>query len=81
MLVSERDLQKISAILTFLLCMVLNPDVQRKAQAEIDAVIGNARLPVVSDRDSLPYVRSVLAETYRWAPPIPLCECNVSGLV
>ena len=52
--------------------MVLHPEVQRKAQAEIDAVVGCDRLPNISDRDSLPYVRSLVAETFRWSPAIPL---------
>ncbi|KAF9523255.1 putative monooxygenase [Crepidotus variabilis] len=67
----------ISAILTFLLCMILNPNVQRKAQAEIDTIIGQDRLPLISDRPDLPYVRSVIAETFRWAPPVPLCVPHV----
>lgn len=35
--------------------MTLHPEVQRKAQAEIDAVIGNDRLPNFEDREDLPY--------------------------
>lgn len=54
--------------------MILNPDVQRKAQEEIDSVVGEDRLPKISDADNLPYVRSVVAETLRWAPAIPLGE-------
>ncbi|KAF9523256.1 putative monooxygenase [Crepidotus variabilis] len=68
---------KISTIWTFLLCMVLNPEVQKKAQAEIDTVIGKDRLPTISDRPDLPYIRSVLAETFRWAPALPLCVPHV----
>lgn len=47
---------------------VLNilPDVQKKAQAEIDAVIGNDRLPRLSDREHLPYVCAVVTEVLRW---------------
>ncbi|TFK46440.1 putative monooxygenase [Heliocybe sulcata] len=61
-----------SAVLTFFLMMTLHPEVQTKARAEIDAVIGQDRLPTISDRASLPYVRSVMTETFRWCPPIPL---------
>lgn len=46
--------------------MVLYPDVQRKAQAEIDAVIGNDRLPNFEDMDSLPYVTAIAKESLRW---------------
>ncbi len=51
--------------------MVLYPDVQRRAQEEISAVIGDGRLPKLSDRESLPYVYAVVQEMFRWSPPIP----------
>jgi len=40
--------------------------VQKKAQAEIDAVIGNDRLPCFQDRDDLPYVNALASEVLRW---------------
>jgi cytochrome P450 len=55
--------------------MMLNPEVQIKAQKEIDSVIGRDRLPTVADKSSLPYVRSVVAEVLRLNPPIPLGIC------
>ncbi|EED82936.1 predicted protein [Postia placenta Mad-698-R] len=64
----------ISTILSFVLAMLRFPEVQKKAQAEIDAVIGPNRLPLISDRHSLPYVRSVVTEVYRWIPAVPLGE-------
>ncbi|KAI6122286.1 cytochrome P450 [Pisolithus croceorrhizus] len=57
-----------SALLVFLLAMVLHPDVQRKAQGEIDRVVGTDRLPDFSDRPNLPYVEAVLSEATRWIP-------------
>jgi cytochrome P450 len=60
-----------STLMSFALAMVLYPDVQRRAQAEIDSVVGN-RLPTFEDRVSLPYVESVLRETMRWCPIAPL---------
>nr|BAK09453.1 cytochrome P450 [Postia placenta] len=62
----------IATILSFILAMLRFPDVQKKAQAEIDAVVGSERLPQISDRPSLPYIRSVIAEVYRWLPAGPL---------
>ncbi|CCM06879.1 uncharacterized protein FIBRA_09188 [Fibroporia radiculosa] len=58
-----------AAMLTFMLAMTLHPEVFRKAQAEIDRVIGSSRLPDWDDRASLPYLECVLKEVYRWNPP------------
>jgi cytochrome P450 len=52
--------------------MALYPEVQRKAQTEIDQVVGNSRLPDFSDEDALPYVQAVLKEVLRWHPVAPL---------
>ncbi|KAH8978633.1 cytochrome P450 [Lactarius akahatsu] len=62
----------VSALQTFTLAMILYPEVQRKAQAEIDRVVGNSRLPDFSDQDALPYVQAVLKEVSRWHPVTPL---------
>ncbi|OQO10660.1 hypothetical protein B0A48_03958 [Cryoendolithus antarcticus] len=57
-----------AAILTsFVLAMVLHPEIQKKAQAEIDAVTGD-RIPDDSDYDRLPYVMAVIKEVQRWRP-------------
>lgn len=48
--------------------MVLYPDVQKKAQAELDSVIGIDRLPSFEDRDHLPYVGALVSEVLRWLP-------------
>ena len=42
--------------------MALHPEAQHQAQAEIDSVIGAERLPAISDRDSLTYVRALIKE-------------------
>jgi cytochrome P450 len=52
--------------------MALYPEVQRKAQEEIDDVIGTDRLPTLSDRGSLPYVEAIVLELLRWQPITPL---------
>ena len=52
--------------------MTLYPEVQRKAQTEIDQVIGNSRLPDFSDQDALPYAQAILKEVLRWHPVTPL---------
>lgn len=50
--------------------MAKYPEVEKKAQAEIDRVIGKDRLPEIADRESLPYVWAVLQEAFRWHPTI-----------
>ncbi|TCD64420.1 hypothetical protein EIP91_004101 [Steccherinum ochraceum] len=57
---------------TFIVAMAMYPDVQRKAQAELDRVIGPNRLPEYDDVEALHYLRAVLMETTRWLPIIPL---------
>ena len=45
--------------------MLLYPEVQRKAQREIDSVFGSTRLPALEDRADLPYVECILKEVFR----------------
>jgi len=45
--------------------MVLHPETYKKAQEEMDKVVGAVRLPSIEDRDSLPYLECVLKEVYR----------------
>ncbi|CCM06667.1 uncharacterized protein FIBRA_08952 [Fibroporia radiculosa] len=59
----------VTVLLTFILAMVRHPRVFEKAQAEVDAVVGRARLPVFSDRAAMPYFECVLREVYRWNAP------------
>lgn len=61
-----------SALLVFIQAMVLNPEVQKHAQAEIDRVVGSDRLPDFGDRVSMPYIEAVLRETLRFYPIAPL---------
>ena len=51
--------------------MALYPEVQKKAQAEIDAVVGQNRLPDFHDRPSLPYINAVVKESMRWNLVLP----------
>ncbi|KAG1737315.1 cytochrome P450 [Suillus lakei] len=56
----------VSTIYSFFLAMMLFPDVQKKAQAEIDAIVGPDRLPTLADRDSLPYTEALAKEALRF---------------
>lgn len=52
--------------------MSLYPDAQRKAQEELDLVVGPNRLPEFDDYDKLVYIQAVILETLRWMPVTPL---------
>lgn len=71
--------------MTFTLAMVQNPHVWKRAQAEIDSIVGTDRLPEWNDRPSLTYVDAVVRETFRWRPVIPLGTCwdaiSLSGVL
>jgi cytochrome P450 len=51
--------------------MALHPDIQAKAQSELDAVVGT-RSVADADIANLPYVQSIVKETLRMHPPGPL---------
>ena len=59
---------------SFILFMVQNPDVQKKAQEEIQKVVGPDRLPTYEDRANLPYVESIMVEVLRLRPPVSTGE-------
>ncbi|KAG1851300.1 cytochrome P450 [Suillus subalutaceus] len=61
----------VSAIYSLFLAMTLFPDVQKKAQAEIDAVVGPDRLPSFADREYLPYTEALVKEVLRWSVIVP----------
>ena len=49
-------------IRTLVLLLVAFPDVQKKAQEEIDIVIGVERAPILQDFVGLPYVQALVKE-------------------
>ncbi|KAJ7167338.1 cytochrome P450 [Mycena crocata] len=61
----------VSALTTFILAMCLYPEVQAKAQKEIDQVVVG-RLPNFSDEPNLPYITAIIREVGRWNPVAPL---------
>ncbi|OQU97044.1 hypothetical protein CLAIMM_03047 [Cladophialophora immunda] len=50
----------------------MNPQVQAKAQKELDAVCGTERMPEWSDFAQLPYINCVIKEGMRWRPAAPV---------
>ncbi|KAJ3766789.1 cytochrome P450 [Lentinula raphanica] len=61
----------VTTLKNFLLAMVQFPESQKKAQQELDRVVGKNRLPDFTDRNSLPYIGAILYETMRWQPTAP----------
>lgn len=59
------DGQTVSALATFVLAIVTHPEVQIKAQKELDSVVGRDRLPEFGDRQSLPYIDAIVKEVLR----------------
>ncbi|KAG1885869.1 cytochrome P450, partial [Suillus fuscotomentosus] len=61
-----------SVLHIFLLAMVLYPDVQARARAEIDQTVRHDKMPCLNDRASLPYLDAIFCEVMRWYPVAPL---------
>ena len=68
-----------SIIIAFVHAMTKWPEVLRKAQAEVDAAVGDDRSPTWDDYSSLPYVAACVKETMRWRPVVPLGFPHVLG--
>lgn len=61
-----------SVLTSTIQALVTNPEVQRKAQAEIDSVVGEDRTPRWGDYEKLPYTAAMVKESHRWRPVAPL---------
>ncbi|KAE9411010.1 cytochrome P450 [Gymnopus androsaceus JB14] len=59
----------VSAIISLFLAMAIYPEVQKKAQKELDRL---NRLPLFTDREQLPYIDCICEELIRWNPVTPL---------
>ncbi|GAB1519143.1 hypothetical protein RhiTH_002209 [Rhizoctonia solani] len=60
-----------STLLVFVAAMVTHPDVQIKAQQELDDVLGFETLLTIADRERLPYIQNIINELFRWQPVFP----------
>ncbi|GAB6027359.1 hypothetical protein CHUAL_001635 [Chamberlinius hualienensis] len=54
------------------LFLASNEDIQRKAQQELDAVVGRFRMPNLNDFTNLPYMEAIIMEVHRKASLVPL---------
>lgn len=59
-------------MLSFMLAMCTNPEIQRNAQKAVDLVTERRRLPDFGDLGSIPYLDAILNEVLRWNPVVPL---------
>eukprot|EP01018_Ginkgo_biloba_P031776 Gb_10323 [translate_table: standard] len=65
--------------------LLRNPQIMRKAQQELDSVVGKERIVEESDIPNLPYLQAIVKETLRLHPAGPLLvresteDCNVMG--
>ncbi|KAH8994583.1 cytochrome P450 [Lactarius akahatsu] len=55
-----------SARTSLFVALTLYPEVQRRAQAQIDSVVSRDRLPTFEDRSRLPYIEAICKELLRW---------------
>lgn len=69
---SDLQVQTASSLLNFVLHMVQEPHVQKRAHEELDTVIGRDRFPSFEDKDDLPYINALCKEVLRWHPVLPL---------
>ncbi|KAH9837060.1 cytochrome P450 [Rhodofomes roseus] len=61
----------VGILISFVLLMTLHPEVQRRAQEEVDRVC-EGRLPTWDDEPNMPYVGAMIKEVMRWNPVAPL---------
>ncbi|KAK3322656.1 cytochrome P450 [Apodospora peruviana] len=61
-----------SLIIAFIHAMTKWPHVLKKAQEEMDKVIGEDRSPAWDDYANLPYIAACVKEAHRWRPVTPL---------
>lgn len=56
----------------FTIACILHPEEVRKAQVELDSVVGQDRLPCFDDLPNLPYTQAFVKEVHRWRSLSPL---------
>lgn len=78
LIIGAADTSKMSSW-SFLEAMMRFPNVQAEALSKIEAVVGVAdRLPTYEDLESIPYVRYLMKELWRWRPPVALGHPHVT---
>lgn len=57
-----------STLCSAVLALVTNPEILKRAQEEIDTIVGKTRSPTFADEGNLPYIRALVKEVLRWRP-------------
>jgi cytochrome P450 len=52
--------------------MIAYPEVQDRAQDQLDTVVGRSRPPTFADAPNLPYIQALVKEALRWRAALPL---------
>ncbi|KAK6988625.1 cytochrome P450 [Favolaschia claudopus] len=69
-----------STLSIFMFAMLVNPDAQKKAQHELDSVLGVGNLPDFFDEEALPYTAAVVKEVLRWKNTAPFGISSPGGI-
>ncbi|KZT11605.1 putative monooxygenase [Laetiporus sulphureus 93-53] len=69
-LTHDEEVALVSAALT-VLGGALETNLQKRRR-KLTPLWGTIWLPTITDKECLPYIRSLIAEMYRWAPALPL---------
>jgi cytochrome P450 len=65
-------MKTVSSTTSLFLVLALFPQVQRRAQAELDVVVGRDRLPTFDDKPRLPYIEALCKELMRFQMATPI---------
>lgn len=70
--------QTFSTLQAAFLALSRSPSALKRAQAELDAVVGHHRLPNFDDEMSLVYVKATILEALRWHNVVPMGVAHAS---
>ncbi|KAF7346528.1 O-methylsterigmatocystin oxidoreductase [Mycena sanguinolenta] len=68
-----------ATLIIFIMVMALNPEVAKKAQNELNAVVGLGFLPGFEHRSALPYCEAVFREVFCWRPILPFAAAHAAS--
>ncbi|XP_046855983.1 cytochrome P450 2U1-like [Xenia sp. Carnegie-2017] len=62
----------------FMLIMILQPDLQKKIQEQIDDVVGRDQLPSLKDASNMPLLEATICEVLRYITVLPMTSRSVT---